>query len=120
MSEEVTKIINTLCEKLGVAANILVPEMAKYNIARLAFLTAIQIALFVIVAIITVKIARYILKNDDSDMEDKLFGILVISIIPVVVMVALCVRVMDDATSLVGWLASPTASAVMEITNMIK
>ena len=34
MSEEVTKIINALCEKLGVGATYLIPELAKKNIAQ--------------------------------------------------------------------------------------
>lgn len=49
MSKEVEQIINILCDKLGVAANILVPEMAKYNIARLAFLMVAQGIIAVIV-----------------------------------------------------------------------
>ena len=52
MSKEVTEIINTLCEKLGVAASVLVPEMARYNIARLAFLTVVLTILAVVMAVV--------------------------------------------------------------------
>ena len=34
MSEEVTKIIDALCDKLGVAATYLIPELAKKSIAQ--------------------------------------------------------------------------------------
>ena len=71
MSKEVTEIINTLCEKLGVAASVLVPEMARYNIARLAFLTVVQTILAVVMAVVVVKIVKWSLGNEDADWDDK-------------------------------------------------
>lgn len=75
MSKEVTEIINTLCEKLGVAASVLVPELAKYNIARLTFLTVVQTILAVVMAVIVVKLVKWCLSDEDADWEDKALGI---------------------------------------------
>lgn len=72
MSAEVTEIINTLCEKLGVAANVLVPEMARYYIARLVFLTLIETIFAIIVAIVFAKIVRWILRESDADWDDRI------------------------------------------------
>ena len=120
MSKEITEIINTLCDKLGVAANILVPELAKYNIARLCFLTVVLTILAVIMIAVVVKIVKWSFGNEDADWEDKAFSFFLTGIIPGVVMVILTCCAIASATELIGWIASPTASAVKEITSMIK
>lgn len=120
MSKEVTEIINTLCEKLGVAASVLVPELAKYNIARLAFLTLVQTILAVVMAVVVVKIVKWSLGNEDADWDDKALSVFLTCIIPGLVMAFLIGCAISSATDLIGWIASPTASAVKEITSMIK
>ena len=120
MSKEVTEIINTLCEKLGVAANILVPEMARYNIARLCFLTVVQTILAVIMAVVVVKFLKWSFGNEDADFEDKALSVFLTCIFPGIVMAILTCFAIASATDLIGWIASPTASAVKEITSMIK
>lgn len=123
MSKEVTEIINTLCEKLGVAASVLVPEMAKYNIARLAFLTVVYTIIAVVMAVIVAKLVKWILDNGDNedvDWEDMGLFIFLACLIPGLVMVILTGCAIASATDLIGWIASPTASAVKEITSMIK
>lgn len=120
MSEEVTKIINALCEKLGVAANILVPEMARYNIARLAFLTVAQGIITVVVAAVIAKLVKHVIKNEEVYGDEIVIAIFLINLIPGLVLVFLCATTISSATDLIGWIASPTASAVKEITSMIK
>ena len=120
MSKEVEQIINTLCEKLGVAANILVPELAKYNIARLAFLTVVQTILAVVMTVVVVKLIKWSFGNEDGDWDDKALAVFLTCIIPGLVMVVLTCFAISSATDLIGWIASPTASAVKEITSMIK
>ncbi len=120
MSKEVTEIINTLCEKLGVAASVLVPEMARYSIARLAFLTAVQTILVVVMVVIVVKLVKWSLGDEDADWEDKTFSVFLTCLLPVITIVILTFCAISSATDLIGWIASPTASAVKEITSMIK
>ena len=120
MSKEVEQIINTLCDKLGVAANILVPEMARYNIARLAFLTVVQGILSIVVAAIIVRLVKYCLTSENVDDEERTISVFLTNLIPGLVLVALVVCTISSATDLIGWIASPTASAVKEITSMIK
>lgn len=120
MSKEVTEIINTLCEKLGVAASVLVPELAKYNIARLCFLTVVHTILAVVMAVIVVKLVKWCLSDEDADWEYKALGIFMTNIIPGIALLVLICFAIVSATDLIGWIASPTASAVKEITSMIK
>lgn len=46
--------------------------------------------------------------------------LLLTNLFPGLVLVFLIVGVISSATDLIGWIASPTASAVKEITSMIK
>lgn len=120
MSKEVTEIINTLCEKLGVAASVLVPELAKYNIARLVFLTVVQTVLAIVMVVVVVKFVKWTFSNEDADFEDKALSVFLTCVIPGIAMVVLTCCAISSATDLIGWIASPTASAVKEITSMIK
>ena len=119
MNTEVTEIINTLCEKLGVAANVLVSEMARYYIARLAFLTLIETIFVIIVAIVFTRIMKWILVETDTDVEDKIPMIFFGDLIPGILLIILFVCAVSSAADLIGWIASPTASAVREITRLI-
>lgn len=122
MSSEVTEIINTLCEKLGVAANVLVPEMARYYIARLVFLTLVETIFAIIVAIVFAKIMKRLLSNtdtEDTDLWDRTMTIFFADLIPGILLIILVLSALSGATDLIGWIASPTASAVREITRLI-
>lgn len=120
MSKEVEQIINTLCDKLGVAANILVPEMARYSIARLAFLTVAQGILSVVLTRIIARLVKYCLTSENVDDDERAISVFLTNLFPGLVLIFLIVGVISSATDLIGWIASPTASAVKEITSMIK
>lgn len=120
MSSEITEIINTLCEKLGVAANVLVPEMARYYIARLIFFTLIETIFAIIVAIAFVRIVRWIFIETNTDWEDRAFRIFFVALIPGILLIFLFVSSVSNAADLIGWIVSPTASAVRVIASLIK
>ena len=123
MSAEVTEIINQLCEKLGVAANILVPEMARYYIARLAFFTVIDSIIIIIVAIGFTKIIKKILSilsEDDAEISEIITLSFFADLIPGVLLIILLISTISSAADLIGWIASPTASAIREIASMVK
>lgn len=117
MSEEVTKIINALCEKLGVGATYLIPELAKKNIAQdVVSIVICVIALFMITAFVRWAIKKNTDENGCMDGESVFF----LCILPVFVGVIVFVVFWITLGDLAGWIASPTASAVKEITSMIK
>lgn len=121
MSEEVTKIIDALCEKLGVAANILVPEMAKFYIARLITSIVIDSVMLTISVAILVMIAKRKQPEDSScDGFEFLIAKIFAGVVPVIALIVMSVCLHDDITHLAGWLASPTAAAIQVITEMIK
>lgn len=117
MTEEVTKIIDTLCEKLGVAANYLIPELAKKAIAQdIADIILCAVALGAIIAFV-----RWVIKkNTDEDGSMDGENILIICLFPIFAGVSTFILFCVTITDLTGWIASPTAMAVEKITGMIR
>ncbi len=115
MSKEVTEIINTLCEKLGLAASVLIPEIAKKNvmqdIATIAICTGIVIAMVVVMR----KILRA-MNEGDNDIFDKFMGLSFPAVVSAIAGIIGAVYIVD----LAGWIASPTAMAIEQIARMIK
>jgi hypothetical protein len=123
MSNEVIEIVNKLCEKLGVAADILVPEMARYYIARLVFLVLAETIFVIVLATVSARITKWTLSETDADWydwSDKAIRIFLVNMVPVIFLLFLLVSAISNASDLVGWIASPTASAVREIARLIK
>lgn len=117
MSEEVTKIINALCEKLGVGANYLIPELAKKSIAQdVVSIVICVIALFVIIAFVRWAIKKNTDKTGYVDGESIFF----LCVFPVIAGACEFVIFWGTLSDLAGWLASPTAMAIEKITEMIK
>lgn len=111
MSEDVTKIIDALCEKLGVAGKYLIPELARKNIAQ----DVAAIILSAVVVLVMAMVIRRIHEKKGADMFDTTYAIVAMIVIGIAFIV-FAVFVCD----LVGWLASPTAMAIEQITGMIK
>lgn len=112
MNDEITRIINTLCEKLGVAAGMLIPELARYYIAKLTTTAVI----FALVAVVFLRKAKSIAKQiDPGDLFDD--GITPMIITTAVFGIAAVIAAVCTV-ELVGWIASPTAAAIEQIANL--
>ena len=117
MSEEVTKIINALCDKLGVGATYLIPELARKSIAQdVVSIVICVIALFMITAFVRLAIKKN--TNEDGYMDGE--SVFFLCIFPVFAWVIVFVVFWITLGDLAGWLASPTAMAIEKITGMIK
>ena len=117
MSEEVTKIINALCEKLDVGATYLIPELAKKNIAQdVVSIVICVVALFMIAMFVRWAIKTNTDENGCMDGESVFF----LCIFPVVLGLLTFGVFWSTLSDIAGWLASPTAMAIEKITGMIK
>lgn len=116
MTEEVTKIINTLCEKLGVASSYLIPELAKKNIAQ----DAVGIILCVLALAVEIAFIRWTIKKSTDDDGDVDFDGACFCIIPGIACAITFIGFCSIAYDLAGWIASPTAMAINIIIGMIK
>ena len=115
MSKEVTEIINALCEKLGVAASYLIPELARKNIAQDVVGVILCVIVLVAAIIFIVRIIK--LSTEDGDFD---FDIACTSLLPAAVGIIAFIIFCTTLIDLAGWLASPTAMAIEKITSMIK
>lgn len=111
MSDEVNAIINNLCDKLGTSANLLIPELAKLRIAETVILL-VAFALVLAVGIIFFKKSYKFGKDEDAVIAYAIIG-LTLSIFGF----SLCVI---ELYTLVGWLVSPRAKAILEIIRMVR
>ena len=112
MSKEITEIINILCDKLGTSAKVLIPEIARANIAQ----NIVGMIICMIMFLYLISLCEKAVKYDIETFNDILLTTLFVSIPTIVVAIFLFGYISD----LVGWVASPTARAIYEIVRMVK
>ena len=117
MNKEVSEIINSLCIKLGTSSKLLITELSKLRVAESIVLLTIFFVILVVSLCFLPKIWKYDHRVDGCYTHD--FGDSCWSIIPAVAAVFFCFCVAMQIVKLVGWLVSPTAKAILEISNMI-
>ena len=114
MGEEVNAIIDNLCERLGTSAKFLIPELARLRITE--SVVCLFIALIILaVGLITLPKAWEYDHKDRDFMYDSAW-----TIIPAILIFVGFVMFVINAVSFAGWIASPTAKAVLEIVSMLK
>ena len=115
MSEEINAVIEKLCEKLGTSAQFLIPELAKLRIVSSAVMVVIGLFITVVGVYFLPKAWRYDHREDKDDF-DYSFWVVAPGVITFFGFLFLTTGIYD----LAGWIASPTAKAVLEIVNMLK
>ena len=118
MSEEVNAIINNLCERLGTSAKLLIPELARLRIVE----SAVMLATFLVILIVSLyfipKAWKYDHREEDGyqySCDDSVWFLL-----PCVITFVGFIGMMVHVFELAGWIASPTAKAILEIVRMVK
>lgn len=91
------------------------PELAKKNIAQDVVGVIICVIVLVVAIIFIIRIIK--LSTEDGDFDSD---IACTSLLPAVVGIIAFLIFSAILTDLAGWLASPTAMAIEQITNMIK
>ncbi len=104
--------INKLCEKLGVTADYLVSELARYSIT----MDWIGIIFWGVLSIVTT-ILCIAFKDKLEDLFD--FGTLwtLIVVIPIIIYIVTLVAIPYCVIDLISWHISPIASAIRYIGN---
>lgn len=115
MSDEINAVIDKLCEKLGTSAQFLIPELARLRIVSSAVSVVIGLFITAVGIYFLPKAWQYDHREDKDGFEDS-FWVLV----PGTITLFGFVTLVTEIYVLAGWIASPTASAVLEIVNMLK
>lgn len=114
-SEEINAVIDNLCEKLGMTASKLLPEIARMKTAECIVTTVIITCITVLTTIfMAYSFKKNLAEQWDSEAWAGLFIVSCIAELFVVVIFGWTI------TDLAGWLASPTAKALFVIIDMVK
>lgn len=104
MGNEVNEVINNICDKLGILANELIPEMGKMKVAELSIGVGIGVLLLLlagIIAMVSYKKHKRGTWDDDGD-----FCMYMIMIFLIVIGFGILAVI---APQFAGWLISPKA-----------
>lgn len=109
MGNEISEVINVLCEKLGTTGQYLIPELMKKNVAEDIVLGIISLIIVMVSIYFLPKVWKY-------DKEEYSYWV-IIPIISIVIFGCILMVVLTDA---VGWIVSPTAKTVSYIINAMR
>lgn len=134
-SEDVIKVIDTICDKIGVAfdsAKEFVPSLAKYEIASNAFYS-IMSAVIIAVSIIVIKKAFESAENEiKKEIEDGVsswnrhddvwdfWRTMLSSIIGGILIVACVFAFVISVHDVLTWMVSPDVSAINYVMDMVQ
>ena len=128
--DKAMEIINQISSKLGVAAEYIIPELARMRIAQsivgiMANVSALAVAWVVITK--AVKYLRQLYENDTLDWSDKedikilcTILIFITIFITTVIGIGTAVDFFNGIIELSGWLASPTAKSIEYVMRALK
>ena len=131
-SKDVIDIIETICDKLGIAVNSFsefVPELMKYKVSLSAFWMISSLLIIVISSIViryTIKRARKIYSETHEGVTMDLWdynefpSVYVSSVVGGVLILILLIVFLFNLKEIVVWIASPKASAVNYILSYFK
>lgn len=134
-SDDVIKVIDTICDKIGVAfdsAKEFVPSLAKYEIASNAFYS-IMSAVIIAVSIIVIKKAFESAENEiKKEIEDGVsswnrhddvwdfWRTMLSSIIGGILIVACVFAFVISVHDVLTWMVSPDVSAINYVMDMVQ
>ena len=109
MGNEISEVINVLCEKLGTTGQYLIPELMRMNI--------VEDIIWGIVSLIIIIVSIYFLpKAWKYDKKEYTFWVIV-PIISIAVFGVIFIVMLND---MIGWIVSPTAKTVSYIINAMR
>ena len=124
--DKAMKIVDQIAEKLGVAAEYIIPELARMQIAQY-IVGIVEDAIVLVVACVfitkAVKNLRQASEDDRlswSDKGDRQILCIIIIFIAGIIGFAAALMFSDETSELCGWLASPTAKSIEYVMGALK
>lgn len=115
-ADKASKIINGIASQLGVAAEYIIPEFARMNIAQH---TTSLVALLCIVTISILYLNSKRAKDSFRDDYDDPCGA-VLTFFSTVAVFVCTIGILFETYDLVGWIASPTAKTIEDVVRLMK
>lgn len=124
--DKAMEIINQIASKLGVAAEYIIPELARMQIAKLITGIVASIIVLAIVCVAIRKIIKYIRNLNESDdgwLEDQdmiRFSLMILAGVIGFVGLFVALALFEGISELSGWIASPTAQSIEYVMRALK
>ena len=115
MGSEINNVVNNLCEKLGTSMDRLIPELAKLGATESFMLFIISVVIFSAGMYFLPKAWKYDHEDGNGLFYDRAFTIIPFLMIVIFFTIGAC-----SLINLSGWLASPTAKAMLKIVSEVK
>ena len=124
--DKAMEIIDQIASKLGVAAEYIIPELARMRIAQSIVGIVANVSVLAVAWVVITKAVKYLRQlgeNDTLDWSDKedmkilcTILIFITTVIGIGTAVAFFYRISDFS----GWLASPTAKSIEYVMRALK
>ena len=124
--EKAMEIIDQIASKLGVAAEYIIPELARMEIAQCIVGIVASASTLVVALVVITKAVKYLRQLDEndslcwSDKENMKVSCTVLIFITIVIGVGIVVAFFNGISELSGWLASPTAKSIEYVMGTLK
>lgn len=124
--DKAMEIIDQIASRLGVAAEYIIPELARMRIAQSIVGIVENLSILVVVWVVITKSDKYIRQLDEndsldwSDKEDMKALCRILILIMFVIGIGMAVVFFDGISELSGWLASPTAKSIEYVMGALK
>lgn len=117
MNDQVNAIIDNLCEKFGTTVQYLVPELARYEIARGIADLFFDLIIFTCGVLIFRKIQSYLAElKETEDVGEEYMLYCIPALFWMYALISFHCSVID----LAGWISSPMAATVKMILGMMR
>lgn len=124
--DKAMEIIDQISSKLGVAAEYIIPELARMQIAQRIVGIVANLSVLVIAWLVITKAVKYIIqlaendRLDYSEKDDMEILCTILILIVIVIGMVMAVALFNGISELSGWLASPTAKSIEYVMGALK
>lgn len=124
--DKAMEIIDQIASRLGVAAEYIIPEMARMQIAKIIIGIVASIIVLAVVCVAIRKIIKYIrsLNEDDnswSEDQDMIrFSLMLLAGVIGFAGLFAALALYDGISELSGWIASPTAQSIEYVMKVLR
>lgn len=124
--DKAMEIIDQIASKLGVAAEYIIPELARMRIAQSIVGIVANVSILVVAWLVITKAVKFIRQLDENDTfdyrekEDMKILCTILILIVIIIGMGMAVALFNGISELSGWLASPTAKSIEYVMRALK
>lgn len=124
--DKAMEIIDHIASRLGVAAEYIIPELERMQIAQSIVGIVENVIALVVACVVITKTVKYLRQLDEDDRldysekEDRKVLCTILILITCMIGIGIAVAFFGGISELSGWLASPTAKSIEYVMRALK